>query len=66
MEFFSVQINSIVFKSFKTLELALKFITDTYGTESSDKIIVYHEEYPDYGHGHSEAHGYKTLVYSRN
>jgi len=66
MEFFSVQINSITLKSFKSLELALQFIQDTYGSESSDKIAVYHEEYPDDFHGCSETHGYKTLVYSHN
>jgi hypothetical protein len=63
MEFFSVQINSITFKSFRTFELALAFVTNNY---ENDHIEIYHEEYPDYGHAHSEAHGYKTLVYSRN
>lgn len=66
MEFFSVQINSIVFKSFRSLELALNFVNSTYGSESSDKIVIYHETYPDDFHGHSDAHGHKELVYSRN
>jgi hypothetical protein len=66
MEFFTVQINSITYKTFRTYELALSFIIDTYGTESEDRIVVYHEEYPEDFHGQSEAHGYKTLVYSRN
>ncbi len=66
MEFFSVQINSIVFKSFRSLELAFAFINGTYGSASSDKIAVYHETYPDDFHGCSDAHGHKELVYSRN
>lgn len=66
MEFFSVQINSIIFKSFRTFDLALKFVKDTYGIDTKDQIVIYHEEYPDDFHGCSDAHGYKTLVYSQN
>jgi hypothetical protein len=66
MEFFSVQINSNVLKSFITYELALAFVKNKYTTDSKDQIEIYHEEYPDHGHAHSEAHGYKTLVYLRN
>ena len=57
---------SIIFKTFRSLDLALKFITDNYGSESEDIIVVYYETYPDDLHGCSDAHGYKTLVYSRN
>jgi hypothetical protein len=73
MEFFSVQINSIVFKSFRTYELALTFVKNNYGIDQDqgqdqyqDQIEIYHEEYPDYDNAHSEAHGFKTLVYSHN
>lgn len=61
MEFYSVEINSINFKTFKTFELAFKFVQELQG-----EIKIYHEEFPDDFHGVSDAHCYKTLVWQSN
>lgn len=64
MEFFTLQINKTTSKSFKTLELALEYVKklDTLDLH----LQIFHEEYPDHGHGFEEAHGCKTLVWHTN
>jgi hypothetical protein len=62
MEFYSVQINSTIFKTFKTFLLAINFVNISCSPD--DKILIYHEEYSD--DSYSDAHGYKTLVYERD
>lgn len=64
MEFFSVQINSLTFKTFRTLKLAQDFVSLNYQLETNDLVQIYHEEYPDYGHEFADSHGYKTLVWT--
>ena len=63
MEFFSLEVNSTIIKSFRSYELALKFI-ESY--TCTDIIKIYLEEYPDDFHGQSDSHGYKTLIFSNN
>jgi len=63
MEFFTVQINSTPFKTFRNLELANTFIKENCNL-NIDLIEIIHEEYPDHGHAFADAHGYKTVVWT--
>lgn len=63
MEFFAVQVNLTIFKTFRSLELAHVFVKENCDLEK-DSIQIYHEEYPDHGHGFADSHGYKTLVWT--
>jgi hypothetical protein len=62
MEFYTVEINSTIFKTFRTLPHAINFVNTT--CDSDDKVSIYHEEYSD--DLYSDAHGYKKLVFQIN
>jgi hypothetical protein len=59
MEIYSIEINSIIYKTFKTENDANLFIAQN--IELYDKITLWLEEYPDNEHA-SDAHGYKTKI----
>lgn len=61
MEFYTVQINQITFKTFSTFNLAVEFVQKF--NPNDPNIQIFHEEYCD--DGHSDAHGYKTLVWPK-
>jgi hypothetical protein len=63
MEFYTIEINGILSKSFSTEKDTFDFLVKL---NKLDKIIIWLEEYPDDYHGGSDAHGYKTKIYEQN
>ena len=62
MEFFTVQTNQIIIKTFISFDLALTYVKEFYSQD--ENIQIYHEEYLD-DNNYCDSHGYKTLVWPK-